>query len=259
MKFSTLLLWLLLATSVNHPGFALPGLTETTLESERIHWESQRSDALDALETLFANFVATGNHCVDVRMDIDVEHPSCDQNDGSIKGDPSYKGTRHDDCIRYALYKYNSNGRDGEWIAKDKKSPEFHNLGPGKYSIKKYEDKNCNGGFDIDNCYQRFPQSESEFIELKRKSCPPKCQEITMKIESTDPQCGENNGSIKGDPEGGKGVCFKYALYSYTKDRWIVENASSPEFYNLAPGQYRIKKYQDADCDGRIDQNDCYQ
>ena len=259
MKFSTLLFWLVLTVAMNFRLYSSPDKSESTVDHDLFHLENKRMETFNLKKASVVNYNIPGNHCKDIEMDIDVEHPTCDENNGTITGDPSYKNRSHKDCIRYALFKYNENGTDGDWIETDKATPEFKNLGPGKYAIKKYEDRKCNGGFDIDNCYQRFPKNGEQFIVLENEPCETECHEITIEIKSTDPQCGEKNGSIIGNPSGGAGACFKYSLYNYTKDRWEVEKVSSPEFYNLAPGKYRIKKYQDADCDGRIDQKDCYQ
>ena len=76
-------------------------------------------------------------------------------------------------------------------------------------------------------------------------------EEIEMDIESTNPTCGENNGTITGTVTSNpSGLCLVYRLYNYTIDDWETAWQTSPVFTGLAPGSYRIKKWTDLDCDG---------
>lgn len=199
--------------------------------------------------------------CEDISLSIETVDPSCGEKDGSITGTISQEKEPNGACIRYALYRYDDHG-SGDWVKINQETPVFTDLSPGKYAIKKYQDKNCDGDFEIDNCDQRFPDNNSEYILLEDQPCP--CVEISMEIDKANPSCDQNDGVIVGIPseeEAPINACFRYGLYKYDQpnEGWVVTYSNRPEFSNLAPGKYRIKKFLDYGCDEDYSYEDCYQ
>ena len=150
--------------------------------------------------TIYSVSVTDANGCLqaaevmvevreDMSMEIDIIAPNCGMSDGQISGTPINTG--EGDCLVYRLYDYNLD----RWVSGYQEIPLFENLPAGRYRIKKWVDPNCDGNYEDETCYQRFPEDELELIDADGPN---------VTFETTDVNCnGDDDGSIILSVEGG--------------------------------------------------------